>query len=80
MFTACSASFSVDQHSFRMDTFTVCHTFENDLPPDANAELNGFFFKNLWKEIGSAPHRDKAELKSVLVQVLRQAFGEVYDP
>jgi hypothetical protein len=38
---------SIDQCSFGMQAFTIGHTFEDDLSPDAGRELNGFFFENL---------------------------------
>lgn len=38
---------SVGHQPLGMQAFSVCHTFEDDLTPDADRELDRFFFEDL---------------------------------
>ena len=38
---------SVDQHLLRVQAFAICHALEDDLPPDADSELDRFLFQDL---------------------------------
>lgn len=37
----------IDHYALREESLTICHTFEDDLSPDADSEFLSFLFQNL---------------------------------